>query len=66
MIYVDFSAVVTLYIILHSMLLLSGQRENYCFKDIKPLLIVYSLSNLSPQVNIVHKRGHGMSWTVTS
>lgn len=47
------------------MLLLSGQRENYCFKNIKPLLIVYSsLSNLSPQVNIAHKKVvecHGLS-----
>ena len=51
----------------YSMLLLSGLRGNYCFKNIKPLLIVCSsLSNLSPQVNIVHhKRGCGFPQTVS-
>lgn len=39
------------------MLLLYGLRGNYCFKNIKLLLIVYSsFSNLSPQVNIVQER----------
>ena len=65
-IYVDFSAVSTWYIIFHSMLLLSELRGNYCFKNVKLLLIVSPLlSNLPPQVNIVHcRRGWGFPQTV--
>lgn len=55
--YVDFPAAAPWCIILHSMLLQSEEKGNYCFKNIKLLLIVCSsLSNLSLQVYTVHSR----------
>lgn len=49
------------------MLLLSEPRGNYCFKNIKLLLIVSSLlNNLPPQVSIVpRRRGWGFPQTVS-
>ena len=64
-IYVDFSAVSAWYIILHSMLLLSESRGNYCFKNIKLLLLDSKYSPPSVSVgDILHIKIHGCSISV--